>query len=136
MLITEIVTHAFVPFQALGCFEIPTFALPCKSARVTSSQASKYIDGRQDDFESKWVLQDDFSNSMMLEGTIMRLQGRSITLFSSICMLNEAGNKSNSNRNYTMLILIAEHCIDTFKLKTRVKQYTDIIIMEWVLATK
>ena len=51
-------------------------------------------------------------------------------------MLNGAGNKSNSIRNHTMLILIAEHYTGTFKLKTRVKQYTDIIIPKWVLTTK
>lgn len=73
---------------------------------------------------------------MMLEGAILRFQGRNITLFNSICMLSEAGNKSNSIRNHTMLILIAEHYTGTFKLKTRVKQYTDIIILKWVLTTK
>jgi hypothetical protein len=50
-------------------------------------------------------------------------------------MMGGVGNKPYFIWNYTLFILIIEHCIHSFKVKKpRVKQYIDIIRMERLIA--
>jgi hypothetical protein len=58
-----------------------------------------------------------------------------ITLFRQVCMLGKVGNEPNSIQIFTMFIRIVKHYIDIFRLKTRVKQCIDMIIVERLIAT-